>query len=99
MGKLGYIWGKTYDIKEQPVLYSSEMPEPEATFAMQMLERWGMVAAMDDGEDSAGRQKIRVATPEELVWRACTVAEVAFAEFDRRGWMLKLPPPKIGKDA
>ena len=43
-------------------------------YAGAMIERWGMVAACPDGEDSSGRSKLRLATPEELVDRAYAVA-------------------------
>jgi len=58
-------------------LHETEIAEQEAKLAFSLLERWGMVAASPDGEDSAGRQKLRLSTPEELVGRAFTVAKIA----------------------
>ena len=53
--------------------------EQEAILAMSLIERWGMVAGQPDGEDSAGRSKLRLSTPEELVDRAFIVARMAFS--------------------
>lgn len=63
----------------------------EARMATIMLEKWGMVAAAPDGEDSAGRSKLHLSTPEELVTRACNTAAAAVAEFERRGWLVDVP--------
>lgn len=62
-----------------------------ASIAKEMAERWGMVAALPDGEDTSGRQKLRIMTPEELVERACTVAELLWLDFEKRGWTLDIP--------
>ena len=57
-------------------VHAAETPGPEMLTALDMLQRWGMVAAVDDGEDKAGRAKIRLATPDELVelalWKSCS---------------------------
>ena len=66
-----------------------------AGFAITLLEKWGLVAALPDGEDSAGRQKLALHAPKELVERACQIAECAFAEFAKRDWLIDLPIPKI----
>jgi hypothetical protein len=62
-----------------------------AKFAMLCIERWGMVAAVPDGEDSAGRAKLRPASVDEVVSRACDSAEKFFAEAKKRGWMVDVP--------
>lgn len=64
---------------------------PEAHFAAVCIEKWGMVAGMPDGEDSAGRARIRLATPEEVVERAMTVAELFYRAARARGWTTKIP--------
>lgn len=56
-----------------------------AATAAEMVNRWGMVAAEPAGEDSAGRAKLRLATPAELVDRAVRVAELLFDELVKRG--------------
>jgi len=64
-----------------------EVPGREALFAATFVERWGMTAGVPDGEDSAGRQTVRLATPEELVARAIKTTELLFGEFKTRGWL------------
>lgn len=62
-----------------------------ARLAVILIEKWGMVAGKVDGEDSAGRSKLELQTPEEVVARACETSERAWAEFEKRGWVFRLP--------
>lgn len=50
----------------------------QAYFAMELVARWGVVAAVPDGEDSVGRQQLRVMTPVELTDRAIKITELMF---------------------
>jgi Ni,Fe-hydrogenase I small subunit len=75
-------------------IYTKQAEGAEARLAVHMIERWGCVAAVDGGEDSAGRQKIALMSPEELVSRACQTAEIAYREFQKRGWLLEVPSPE-----
>lgn len=59
----------------------------QAKLACALAERWGIVAAIEDGEDSAGRQKLRHMTPEELAQRACQCAANLFQRFSEIGWI------------
>ena len=72
-------------------LHETRHPELEAKFAMALIERWGMVAGIEDGEDSAGRAKIRLISSKEVVERAVDVTSRAMAEFEARGWLKHLP--------
>ena len=65
--------------------------EPQAKFAMDCIERWAMVAGEIDGEDTAGRTRLRRMTADEIVKHACACAEKAFSEFEDRGWLVKVP--------
>ena len=60
-------------------------------FAMSIIERWAMVAAKPDGEDSAGRAKIALSDVGDIVNRACDIAALAFLEFEHRGWLTPCP--------
>lgn len=73
------------------VAFATEMPDQEATYAFALLERWGVVAAKPDGEDSAGRQQLGVLSVEETVVRAFDVSREAFRLARERGLMLKVP--------
>lgn len=66
-------------------------PDERALLAKEMLLRWGLVAAMSDGEDSAGRAKLCESPPGYMVKRVCDTADLLFKEFERRGWMKELP--------
>jgi hypothetical protein len=81
--------------RSEPMVFQKRVGNERTLIAKEMVLRWGMAAAVENGEDSAGRQRIRTATPEELVQRACNTAELLVAEFERRGWYLDLPPPSL----
>jgi len=66
-----------YEVKKMVMIHQTELLEDEARLAMTMMEKWGMVAAIEDGEDTAGRQKLRLLTPEELVYRSFETAKLA----------------------
>lgn len=66
-------------------------PDDRMGFAMQIIERFALIAGKADGEDSAGRQKGINMTPAEVVAFACDTSEHAFAEFEKRGWMVPMP--------
>lgn len=65
--------------------------ELPAKMAAMFIERWGMVSGIQDGEDSAGRAKLRLATTDEVVGRACDMAALAMQEFEKRDWLTQAP--------
>ena len=71
-------------------VHNTEIPEDEAKLALDLISRWGMVAAMPDGEDSSGRSKVRLSTPEELSERAFSTAKIAFETVRANGLMYKI---------
>jgi hypothetical protein len=75
-------------------IHKLRAPCTEASLAINLIERWGLVAAKPDGEDSAGRAKLELLTPEELVNRACDTADLVLKECEARGWMLPIPAPQ-----
>jgi hypothetical protein len=82
----------SYGSKELEVkVFQTEMPTQEAQFAMALIERWGMVMGMPDGEDSAGRTRLKLMTPSQLVDRAFQVASEAYIVARQRGLMVELP--------
>ena len=77
------------------MVHKSQIPNLKATLALSMVERWGPVAGMPDGEDSAGRQKLRIQNVDELVDRACSTADMLVNAFKTRNWLLNVPAPKL----
>lgn len=75
--------------EDQPKVYShnTRLLDDEARFALSLVDRWGMVAGIEDGEDSAGRAQMRLATPQELVDRATAVTELLFQRIEAEGWI------------
>lgn len=77
---------------EHITIHVREYANFKARMAAVLIEKWGLVATAPDGEDSAGRAKLRRLSPEELVQEAVSTADHAVEEFRRRGWMLEVPP-------
>lgn len=63
----------------------------ESILAVGFIEKWGMVAGEPDGEDSAGRAKLRLSTPEEVVARAFKMAELTVQTARDKGLVLITP--------
>lgn len=93
---MDYIEYPTYKGTEI-VVCQTEMEEPRARLASELL-RVSIVACVPDGEDSSGKQKFRLMTPEETVERATTIASLAWNVYRDRGWILDVPLPKINKE-
>lgn len=67
-----------------------DAPDHTARLAFALIERWGAVAAESDGEDSAGRAKLKLQAPDDLVRRAFDIAQSAVAEAKKRGLMINM---------
>lgn len=77
--------------KKEVFAYQEEQPDPVAQLAFDIIKQHAMVSAMPDGEDTSGRQKLRLPTPDEFVRRAFNIAETAFCEAMERGLLVKTP--------
>ena len=73
------------------ITHSNLLPDDRGRFAMALIERWGLVAAKPDGEDSAGRAKLACLSPSEVVTRAIETAEEAYRMMAERGMLLEAP--------
>lgn len=91
---MGAIERETYRGGTEVAIHTKIVGDPRAQCAQQFMDRWGMIAGVPEGEDSAGRSKVRLMTVEELVTRACESSNALFAELERRGWLLSIPAPK-----
>lgn len=80
-GNLGQGMDKYSGIGYGPI------PLQTASLAAHLVEIWGAHAETPDGEDKAGRQKLRRLTTPELVQQACDTADSLFREFNRRNWI------------
>lgn len=80
-----------YSGKKQVVVYTTTSLDEPARLAGVLIEKWALVAAAPDGEDSAGRAKARLLTPEELVDRAIGVSERFYEVMRARGHLVDLP--------
>lgn len=77
--------------KKSVEVYTTETLGEEGRLAGCLIERWGLITAEADGEDSAGRAKVRTTTPDELVTRAFDIAERFWAMARARGHVVVVP--------
>jgi len=89
-----YIESPTYKGGTEIVLYSTQALFEEAQFANNLMNNLAIAAAVPDGVDISGRQKLRMMTEEEVVARATRIAKLAFVAHKANGLILELPAPK-----
>lgn len=75
------------------VTYPSVVTNLESSLAMDLARDMAIVAAAPDGEDSHGRSKLRLLTPQEVASRACSIASAMVEQFVEKGWLEQLPEP------
>ena len=73
------------EMNEKKVYGQSIAWHPVGKMAYELITKYGSVAGMDGGEDSSGRSKSRLQTPEELVDRCIAIAEKFFHEGSSAG--------------
>jgi hypothetical protein len=73
------------------IVHSLYHPDLRARLAMQIVDHMSMVAGAPDGEDSAGRHKLKLLPPADCAERACAIADEMVTQFERRDWLLKAP--------
>lgn len=76
------------------MIYDVQRPDAKGNLAIELARHMCFVAGMPDGEDSAGRAKLRLMTTLEIADRACNLASDLWTEFQKRDWLLDLPEPK-----
>jgi hypothetical protein len=80
-----------YSGDKEVAMFLKQTVTEEGKMVFALLEKWGMVAAMDDGEDSTGRHKVRLASVEEVVGRAFAVTRLFMLKAEEFGYIMKLP--------
>lgn len=78
--------------RPQFVVHALYHPNLSARLAIDLSKHLAVVAIVESGEDSAGRQKVRLLTPSEVALRVCDIADSMMHEFNTRGWLQQAPP-------
>jgi hypothetical protein len=63
---------------------------PQSAWVMQLVQ--ACAGPQPDGVTTGGHQAYRLPSPEEVVTRAFAIADGVFAEFQKRGWSVPIPP-------
>lgn len=85
---------ETYGGGTEVVMTKLETFSPLGELAVHFIDKWGVVAGIEDGEDAAGRAKLRLLKPDEVVRRGIDMAKEVYAQLTAEGWMVELPEPK-----
>lgn len=72
-------------------IHDTDILTPQAEFVKDLVARWGMVSALDDGEDSRGRHQLKLMPPAAVVERAMEVSNLMYKAFDDNNMLIKLP--------
>jgi hypothetical protein len=72
-------------------MHRTHMPSAQAEFAMFLLDK-GQLNWQYESIDEGGSSKVPM-SPHSVVQRACNIAEIAFQEFHKRGWMVETTEP------
>lgn len=83
--------GQHYGGWPQAVIHNNFEPDQRGRFAMALIERWGLVMGEPDGEDSAGRSKLRLMDAKDVVDRAIETAKLAYEKMERDGMLVEMP--------
>jgi len=73
------------------VFHPLKRPNMRAEIAIKLAEHFAIVAGQEDGEDSAGRRAFKLQSPDQVVARACGIADGLVNEFESRGWIVDVP--------
>jgi hypothetical protein len=68
---------------------------PRARFALDIASKMALVAAVPDGEDVTGRQRMRMMSAKEITDRSIEIADRMFNAFSQYHWELELPDPEL----
>jgi hypothetical protein len=81
----------TYQDWKGPQVQDLVVPDLRARMALEIAKNVGMATAVEDAEDSTGRQKLRLLTPSEVANRAVDIANFMYARFDQLDWLGETP--------
>lgn len=79
------LWNEKIEMRH------SHSPNLAGEIAERLCSHIAMIAAVNNGEDSAGRAVARLLTPGEVAQRACNIAENLVSEFEERRWLVEVP--------
>ena len=75
----------------QPRIFNSEQLNWKARLTLRLIERWGLLTAVQEGEDSQGRAKLNQESPKAIVDRAISIAEITVDRLHGMGWVERNP--------
>lgn len=87
------------DCRHRSQIIKTHVQSPVAELAAELARSYGMIAGIQDGEDSQGRHKLRLLTADEVINRANTIAEGLFRTAGEKGWLVPLAKPVPEADA
>lgn len=86
------VWKKRQRFREDEIVGNeTALPTFVGKLATDLARQIAICLGDQDGEDSSGRAKLKLMSPEKIAKHACDVAQCMAEEFDRRGWFVDVP--------
>jgi len=82
---------RSYQTWKGAQVQDTVVPDIRARIAVDIAKHCSMMTATEDGEDSGGRQKIRLMTPFEVANRAVDIANFMYERFEALEWLAEAP--------
>ena len=86
------VGGRFDNERASTMVHDREYLPFEGRLAVQLLERFGMIAGRPDGEDSAGRRASALLSPQEAVTRSVEMASLMAKALREKGLVVLMPP-------
>jgi hypothetical protein len=77
-------------------IHRSHVANAQAEFAMFLMDKAQLHSVREDGGVNLAENatsKLTPMPPEEIVQRACDIAEIAYQAFHNRGWLVETTEP------
>jgi len=76
--------------KNEEIAFHTQVPDPRGAVLLDLLKSWGMVVGRRGRDTTSGHPAMELASVEEVVTRAVTMTEQAFAAMKTKGWLVEL---------
>ena len=76
--------------KTEDVALLKKVEDPRAEMAKDLIKSWGMVAAKRTQDTPSGHPASDMLSCKDVVERAFSMTELAYAEMEKRGWLITM---------
>ena len=85
--------------KTEEVAILKKVEDPRAEMAKDLIKSWGMVAGKRTQDTHAGHMAMEMLSCQEVVERAFSMTDLAYAEMKKRGWLITVDRMNVGESS